>query len=384
VRTAVVHDWLYTYVGSERVLESILRCFPVETIYTLVDFLPDDKRFYLNHVPVKCSFLQHMPWAQSLRRHYLPLMPLAIEGFDVSAFDLVISSSSSIAKGVLTNSEQLHICYCYSPGRYFWDLTHQYLHGSNLSSGVKGFIARMILHYLRIWDVSNSNRVDHFITLSHYIAKRIWHIFRRESTVIYPPVDVDKFDLKSDKEDFYFTVSRLESYKKVDLIVETFARLKKKLVVVGDGPELKKIKAKATANIEILGYQPHAVVQDLMERARAFVFAADEDFGIVNLEAQASGTPVIAYGRGGSLETVHGVFPETKPEKGTTGIFFKEQTVLSLSEALDWFERHPDDFDPRDCRKNAERFSRPRFEREFKQFVETKWEEFRANRRSQI
>ena len=238
----------------------------------------------------------------------------------------------------------------------------------------------MILHYLRMWDVSNSNRVDHFVTLSHYIARRIWHLFRRKSTVIYPPVDVDNFHLNSNKDDYYFTVSRLESYKKVDLIVETFAHLKKKLIVVGDGPELKNIKAKATPNIDILGYQSNEVVQDLMQRARAFVFAADEDFGIVNLEAQASGTPVIAFGRGGSLETVLGVWPGTKPVAGTTGVFFKEQNLPSLSEALGWFEKHEDDIAPSDCRKNAERFSRPRFEREFKQFVEAKWEEFKANR----
>jgi glycosyltransferase involved in cell wall biosynthesis len=381
MKTILVHDWLYTYVGSERVLESILRCLPVEAIYTLVDYLPEGKRSYLNNVPVKYSFLQHMPWGRSLRRHYLPLMPLAIESFDVSSADLVISSSSSIAKGILTNSEQLHICYCYSPGRYFWDLTHQYLRGANLTTGVKGFIARLIFHYLRLWDVSNSNRVDHFVTLSHYIARRIWHVFRRESTVIYPPVDVDKFNLNSVKDDFYLTISRLEFYKRIDLIVEAFAHSKKKLIVVGEGPELNKIKAKATPNIEIMGYQPHDVVQDLMQRARAFIFAADEDFGIVNLEAQASGTPVIAFGRGGSLETVNGVFPGTKPLHGTTGIFFKEQTLTSLAAAVDWFERHQGDIRPEDCRANAERFSRPRFEREFKQFVESKWEEFKANRR---
>jgi len=239
----------------------------------------------------------------------------------------------------------------------------------------------MILHYLRLWDVSNTNRVDYFVTLSHYIARRIWHIFRRESTVIYPPVDVDKFKLKDNKDEFYFTVSRLESYKKVDLIVETLARLKKKLVVVGDGPELKKIKSKATSNIDILGYQPHEVVQDLMQRARAFIFAADEDFGIVNLEAQACGTPVIAYARGGALETVNGVFPGSKPKGGTTGFFFREQNPESLGEALEWFERNRDAIDPGVCRAQAERFSRPRFEREFKQFVDAKWEEFRTRRR---
>jgi glycosyltransferase involved in cell wall biosynthesis len=376
MKTILVHDWLYTYVGSEKVVEAILQCLPVEQIYTLVDFLPEEKRFYLNDVPVQTSFIQHLPWARALRRHYFPLMPLAIEGFDVSAADLVISSSSAIAKGVLTNAEQLHVCFCYTPARYVWDLTHEYLRGANLDKGVKGILTRIMMHYIRIWDVSNSNRVNHFVTSSKYIARRIWNTYRRESTVIAPPVDTEGFSFKSEKEDYYLTVSRLESYKRVDLIVDAFVQLKKKLVVVGEGPELNKLKDKACSNIEILGYQPDEVVRDLMRRARAFIFAAKEDFGIVAVEAQACGTPVIAYGKGGSLETVRGVFPGMKVDKQKTGIFFREQTVESLIEAIDWFERHDTEIGPAVCRQNAERFSRDRFKKEFKEFVEARWAEF--------
>jgi glycosyltransferase involved in cell wall biosynthesis len=376
MKTILVHDWLHTYVGSEKVVEAILQCLPVEQIYTLVDFLPQEKRFYLNDVPVQTSFIQHLPWARALRRHYFPLMPLAIEGFDVSSADLVISSSSAIAKGVLTNAEQLHICYCHTPARYIWDLTHEYLRGANLDKGVKGVLARIMMHYIRIWDVSNSNRVDHFVSNSRYISNRIWNTYRRESTVIYPPVDVHSFLMRSQKDDYYFTMTRLEAYKRVDLIVDAFVQLKKKLVVVGEGPELNKLKDKACSYIEILGYQPDEVVRDLMGRARAFIFAAKEDFGIVAVESQACGTPVIAYGKGGSLETVRGVFPGMKVDKDKTGIFFREQTVESLIEAIDWFERSDTEIYPAVCRQNAERFSRDRFKKEFKEFVEARWAEF--------
>jgi len=381
LRTAVIHDWLYTYAGSERVLEAILQCLPVESIYTLVDFLKDEERFFLNRVPVTYSFLQQMPWIRSKRRFYLPLMPLAIESLDVSGAELVISSSAAVAKGIITNHEQLHICYCYSPARYAWDLSHQYLQKNRLERGYKATIAHLILHYIRLWDVATVNRVDHFITLSNYISRRIKKVYNRESTVIYPPVDVDNFQLTKNKEDYYLTVSRLVPYKNVDLIVDAFAQTDRKLIVVGEGPEMAKIKAKATPNIEILGYQPINVIVDLMQRARAFIFAANEEFGIVSVEAQATGTPVIAYGLGGSLETVKGIFPGTKPDEGTTGIFFPEQTVPSLLEALDWFERCQTEIDPVGCRRNAERFSRERFKKEFKKFVAEKWEIFQAVRR---
>jgi glycosyltransferase involved in cell wall biosynthesis len=379
MKTFLIHDWLYTYVGSERVLEAILQCIPVEKIFTTVDLLSKENRFFLNDVKVIPSFIQRFPWVHALRRHYFPLMPFAMESFDVSDAELIISSSSAVAKGVITHAEQLHICYCYTPARYAWDLTNQYLIEAGLDKGLKGLMARLVFHYFRLWDVTNSNRVDHFITLSKHIARRIWHIYRRESTVIYPPVDLCKFHLCKDKDSYYLTVSRLETYKKVDLIVDAFSMLNEKLVVVGDGPELNKIKRKATANIEILGYQPDHIVKDLMEKARAFIFAANEDYGIVSLEAQASGTPVIALGRGGSLETVKGIFTGEKPQKETTGIFFREQTPQSLLEALAWFKNNQDKIDPEECRRNAESFSPQRFKQEFEEFVRSKWESFKAN-----
>jgi glycosyltransferase involved in cell wall biosynthesis len=379
-QTILVHDWLYTYVGSEHVVEAILQCLPINKIYTLVDFLPEAQRLFLNEVAVETSFIQKLPWARSLRRFYLPLMPLAIEEFDVSGADLVISSSSAIAKGILTDSEQLHICYCHTPARYAWALYHMYLREFNLNKGLKSALARMVFHYFRLWDVASANRVDHFIANSRYVAKRIRHTYRRDSTVIYPPVNTADCEFASKKEEFYLTVSRLEAYKRIDLIVDTCAKLKKKLVVIGDGPELVNIKAKAPPNIEILDYQPREVVKEMMRGARAFILAAEEDFGIAPVEAQASGTPVIAYGRGGALETVQGVFSGEKPGPKTTGVFFPQQTVASLEEALVWFELHRDRIDPLACQENAARFSRPRFEQEFKKFVQEKWADFTAGR----
>jgi len=252
---------LFTKVQSYD--DAFLR-FPIEQRLE-TNFYLGNERFFLNNLPVEHSFLQNMPWARAKRRLYLPLMPLAIESFDLSSADLLISSSMAVAKGILTHSEQLHICYCHSPARYAWDLTHQYLHEADLERGFKAALARMVLHYIRLWDISAANRVDHFIANSKYISRRIWRVYRRESTVIYPPVDVDRFKSRYNKEEFYLTVSRVVPYKKVDLIVETFAQTKKKLIVVGEGPDLKQIKGKATSNIEFLGYQPNDIVEDILQ-----------------------------------------------------------------------------------------------------------------------
>jgi glycosyltransferase involved in cell wall biosynthesis len=380
MKIILLHEWLKGYGGSERVVESILRCVSPSALYTLIDTLPLKERGFLQNIPVKTSFLQKLPWIRSKNALSLILMPLAIERFDISGADLVISSSHAVAKGVLTDSEQLHICYCHSPIRYAWDLTHNYLNKSGLDKGIKGVLARIILHYIRLWDYCSANRVDFFVANSKYIARRIWRVYRRESAVIYPPVNVDNFEPCNNKEDYYLAVSRLVPYKNMDLIVESFAKTNKKLVVVGDGQDFKKTQKLATKNVELLGYQSTEIVKSLMQKARAFVFAADEDFGIVPVEAQASGTPVIAFGRGGSLETVKGVFPGTKPSKGTTGIFFREPSAASLLEALDWFELHRDKLAPAECRKNAEQFACPRFEREFTKFVQDKWQAFNNER----
>jgi glycosyltransferase involved in cell wall biosynthesis len=380
LRVAVVHDWLVTYAGAERVLEAMLRVLPQAELYSLIDFLPEGKRGFILDKPVTTSFIQRLPFAKSKYRQYLPLMPLAVEQFDLSSYDLVVSSSYAVAKGVLTGPDQLHLSMCYSPIRYAWDLHHQYLRESGLERGVKGWLSKWLLHRMRLWDARTANGVDEFIAISHFIARRVWKVYRRESTVIYPPIDVEGFEVREAKEDFYLTASRLVPYKRVDLIVEAFTRMpQKRLVVIGEGPEFKKIKARASANVTLLGYQPFAVLKDHMQRAKAFVFAAEEDFGIVPLEAQACGTPVIAFGKGGALETLRGMESE-RP----TAVFFDEQTVEALCQAVDDFERSLARFRPRHARENALRFSGKRFEEEFGSFVEAKWLEFERRKTHRV
>jgi len=361
MKTAIVHDWLVSYAGSERVLEQIVELYPDADLFSLIDFLPEHERHFLRNRSIRTSFLQHMPLAKKKYRSYLPIMPLAIEQFDLSDYELVISSSHAVAKGVQTTSDQLHVCYCHTPIRYAWDLQSQYLRESGLDKGVKGRIAQIILHYIRSWDYSSSRRVDHFIANSKNIATKIKKNYGRLSTVIYPPVDIDKFQPVSKKDNFFLTVSRMVPYKKIDLIVEAFSQMPdKRLVVIGDGPSLSKVKAKAKKNVEILGYQPNTVICSYLQRAKAFVFAADEDFGILPVEAQACGTPVIAYEKGGVLETIINM---------QTGIFFKEQTSKSLIDAVQEFERSGDRFDIDVIRYNAEKFGQDRFKKEFKELM---------------
>ncbi len=357
MKIAIIHDWLVTYAGSERVLEEIIKLYPDADLFSLMDFLPEHERHFLGHRKIQTSFLQHVPFARNKYRSYLPLMPLAIQQFDLSGYKLVISSSHAVAKGVLTTSDQLHVCYCHTPIRYAWDLQHQYLKDAGLDKGVKGKIAQLILHQIRLWDYSASRRVDHFIANSQNVAAKIKKNYGRESSVIYPPVDVEKFHPGSKKDDFFLTVSRMVPYKKIDLIVEAFSQIPdKRLVVIGDGPSLSKVKSKAGSNIEILGYQPDSVICTYLQKARAFIFAADEDFGILPVEAQACGTPVIAYKKGGVLETLINM---------QTGIFFEEQTVASLINAVQEFECSQDRFESNIIRKNAEKYSRDRFRKEF-------------------
>jgi glycosyltransferase involved in cell wall biosynthesis len=375
VKTAIVHDWLVTYAGAERALEQILVLYPEADLYSLIDFIPQDQRAFILNKKVKTSFLQSFPFVKKKYRSFLPFMPLAIEQFDLSAYDLVISSSYAVAKGVLTHARQLHVCYCYSPMRYAWDLHHQYLRESGLNRGIKGFIAQMVLHYMRMWDYTAANRVDRYLAISQYVAGRIKKTYNREATVIYPPVDTGTFVPYEGGKEYYLTASRMVPYKKIVLIVEAFSRMPdKKLVVIGEGPDFQKVRSKAGKNIELLGYQPSSVLKEYMQKARAFVYAAEEDFGIVTVEAQACGTPVIAFGRGGSLETVNpiqmtddrGQFPEKKP----TGLFFYEQTADAVQEAVQRFENARDAFDAQELRKNAERFGIERFKQEFKEFVD--------------
>lgn len=368
MKVAIVHDWLVTYAGAERVLEQLLNIFPEADLYSIVDFLPENNRNFIKNKKVTTSFIQKLPKAKTKYRNYLPLMPLAIEQFDLRGYDLIISSSHCVAKGVITGPDQKHICICYTPVRYAWDLQGQYLKESGLTKGLKGWLAKAILHYIRLWDLRTVNGVDEFIAISDYIKRRIWKTYRRESIVIYPPVDVERFEFCERKEDFYLTASRMVPYKKMDLIVEAFSKMSdKKLIVIGDGPDFKKIKAQAGKNVKLLGYQPFEVLKEHMQKAQAFIFAAEEDFGITPVEAQACGTPVIAYGKGGALETIIGIDKENP-----TGVFFEEQTVESICEAVKKFEEVKNKIKPQICMVNAERFSNERFLEEIKQYMEEK------------
>ncbi|WP_439882423.1 glycosyltransferase family 4 protein [Pontibacter sp. MBLB2868] len=367
MKTAIVHDWLPVIGGAEKVLEEIHRSFPGK-IFTLMINEDAIRDTYFSICDIKTSFIDRLPFAKKKYRSYLPLFPMAVEQFNLAEYDLVISSSYAVAKGALTNPNQLHICYCHSPIRYAWDLYQQYLVGANLKKGVKGVLAKLVLHYIRLWDASTVNRVDHFVANSNYIARRIKKLYNREATVIYPPVDVNKFDYKVEKEDFYLAASRMVPYKRIDLIVEAFAMMPdKKLVVIGEGPDYDKIKSKAKNNVILLGYQPFEVLKDYMQRAKAFIFAAEEDFGIIPVEAQACGTPVIAFGKGGSLETVN----------NSTGIFFDQQTTTSIINAVLKFEENILKFDKYQIRLNAERFSKERFNKQLQEFVHDKYQEFK-------
>jgi glycosyltransferase involved in cell wall biosynthesis len=366
--TAVVHDWLPVYAGAERVLEEILAVLGEDpALYSLIDFLPEDQRDFLGGKPVETSFIQRLPFARSKYRYYVPLAPMAIEQFDLSDHDVVISSSYAVAKGALTTADQLHICYMHTPMRYAWDLHAQYLRRDEKKGrGVRGFFARMFLHYIRLFDVSSANRVDTFVANSQTVARRIWNTYRREAEVIYPPVDTEAFTLHRQKKDFFVTLSRLVPYKRIDLIVEAFSEMPgKELFVIGDGPEFDELEAQAGPNVTMLGYQPQEAVRHYLQRAQAFVFAAEEDFGIVPVEAQACGTPVIAYGRGGATETVR---------PGETGVLFPEQSAESLRQAVRAFEAST--FAPEHIRRHAEGFSKERFREEMDALIDREYEAF--------
>jgi glycosyltransferase involved in cell wall biosynthesis len=366
VKVAIVHDWLVVSGGAEKVLKNIIECFPKADIFAIVDFLED--RDCVKGKTVKTSFIQRMPFARKRYRAYLPLMPIAIEQVDLSAYDLVISSSHAVAKGVLTGPNQMHVSYIHSPIRYAWDLQHQYLTESHLATGLKSVMARVLLHYVRGWDSRSANGVDHLLANSQFIARRIRKAYQREATVIYPPVDLKNLTMSTQKDDFYVTASRMVPYKRIDMIVRAFSRTpERRLVVIGDGPEMQRIKSLAGENVTILGHQPSGVLLDHLQRARAFVFAAEEDFGIAVVEAQACGTPVIAFGRGGVLETVVGL-----PLERPTGVFFNEQTPESLMEAVIRFEQNASLFSPRQCRTNAERFSSENFKAALMTFIDAR------------
>lgn len=377
MKIAIVADWLTTYAGSERVLEQIIQCFPQADLFAVVDFLPEQSRSFLQGKRPTTTFIQKLPGAKRHYQRYLPFMPFAIEQLDLSGYDIILSSSHAVAKGIIVGPDQLHISYVHSPIRYAWDLQHQYLRESGLGLKWYGWFARWFLHYIRMWDVRTTNGVDAFIANSWFIARRIHRVYGRDATVIYPPVDINAFLMSEHKEDFYLTASRMVPYKRIDLIVEVFARLpEKRLVVIGDGPDLEKIRAKATSNIQMMGYQTAEVLRDYMQRAKAFVFAAEEDFGITTVEAQACGTPVIAFAKGGALETVIGFDQESD---SPTGVFFDTQTSQAIEVAINRFEENQYRFVPSLIRQHAEQFSVARFRGEYIAFVEAAVKRWRCD-----
>jgi glycosyltransferase involved in cell wall biosynthesis len=367
MKKALVHDWFYTNGGAEKVVHSIGNIWGKIDYFSLIDFLDKkDRNFILKGKTATTTYIQKFPTAKKNHRKFLQFFPKAIESFNLNDYDVVISSSSSIAKGVLTNQNQLHICYCHSPMRYAWNLYHEYLEDKNLTTGLKGWYAKYILHKLRVWDVISTNRVDYFVANSNYIAQRIKKIYNRDATVIYPPVDVQNFQLEENKENYYVAASRLVPYKKIHLIVEAFNKMpSKKLKVIGEGPELSKIVKLANSNVEVLGKKNQSDMVKILQKSKALVFAADEDFGILPVEAQSCGTPVIALNKGGLKETV---------VDNETGVFFEKQKAADIVEAVNRFETLK--FDAKIIRKNAERFSKERFEKEFKEFVEQKIKDF--------
>lgn len=367
LKIALVHEWFTTYAGSEKVLEMMLSEFPEADVFCLIDYLPTAHRAQLMGRTPRTTYLQHIPFIRRIYRYALAMMPFAIEQFDLSGYDVIISNCHAVAKGVITGPDQLHICYCYSPMRYAWDLQPQYLSESGLQRGLLSLIARWQLHRIRTWDYRAAQNVDHFIACSAYIGRRIKKAYHRSSTVIYPNVAVDDFIIGQERGDFYLTSSRMVPYKKIYLIIEAFANMPdRRLIVIGEGPQFKRCQALATPNVQMLGYQPNDVLLSYMQRARAFIFAAEEDFGITPVEAQACGTPVLAFGRGGAAETV---------QDQVTGLLFHEQSAAAIETVVQNFETMETEFDPELIRAYSLRFSAARFRSEFREYVQTKWQD---------
>lgn len=356
LKIAIVHDWLTNMGGAEKVIESFINVYPEAPIYTSMVNKDNLSKKFQNKKIIPSFLQKKMNKKKPNHQKFLPFMPMAFESFDLNDYDIVLSSSSSCAKGVITRPGTVHVCYCHTPMRYGWEFYHEYI--ENMGK-LKKSLVKYVMNYIRLWDRISADRVDYFIANSKYVANRIWKHYRRPSTVIYPPVNTEYYTPEGQKEDIYLCMSRLVKYKRVDLAVEAFNKLGKKLVVIGAGEQLEYLKSIAKPNIVFLGRQPDEVVREYYRKSKAFLFPGEEDFGITPVEAQACGTPVIAFGKGGAMETVI---------DGVTGTFFSEQTADSLIEAVQRFEQL--EFKSDDCRKNAERFSIERFEKQIKAYVE--------------
>jgi glycosyltransferase involved in cell wall biosynthesis len=357
LRVAIVHHWFVSRAGGERVVDTIASLFPNADLFTL--FL--DKQTLspaLQKHKITTSFLDKSPVARRAHRHFLPFYPLAVEMLNLSGYDLIITSDSGPMKGVLTDPQSTHICYCHSPMRYLWDGYSAYARSmSPLTQSLFGLTA----HYVRNWDYAAAQRVDHFIANSNYVAERIRKYYRRDSIVIHPPINTAQSFIAPKHEDYYLAVGRLVPYKRTDILIDACTKLGRRLVIVGDGPEMKRLKKRSGKNVEFLGQVDDRQLRNLYARCRALLFAADEDFGMVPLEAQSYGRPVIAFGKGGSLETVIGAYSPIRAQKfypnpAVTGIFFEEQNAVSLSEAIRSFESCEEIFLPQQIQLHARRF----------------------------
>ncbi|MBD8334935.1 glycosyltransferase [Klebsiella pneumoniae] len=374
-KIAIVHDWLDVYAGAEKVLECLLSMFPNADLFCIVDYMPADKRGFLAKKKITTTFIQKFPFSKLYYRKLLPLMPFAIEQLDLTGYDIIISSSHAVAKGVITGPNQFHVCYCHTPIRYAWDMQNFYIDSYKIKNIVKKQLILYLLHRLRNWDYRSASGVDFFIANSTFVAQRIMKVYRRESIVIHPNVNINRFELSKDKKDCYFTVSRVVPHKNILTIVQAFKKLpEKKLLVIGDGQLLADLKKIKSDNIQLLGYQSDNVVNTYMSEARALIFAAEEDFGIVPVEAQACGTPVIALEKGGAVDTI---------VEGVTGIFYQENTPEHLMMAIQRSKTMPA-FEPEKIRFNAERFSEVKFVEKIEKIVREGYSQFKSESKTHV
>ncbi|MCX5800614.1 MAG: glycosyltransferase [Candidatus Eisenbacteria bacterium] len=369
MRVALVHDWLTGMRGGEKCLEALCELFPSATLFTLVH-VKGSVSETIEKMAIRTSFVQRLPLARKRYRSYLPLFPAAIEQLDLRRFDLVISSSHCVAKGVIPGADSVHVCYCNTPMRYVWAMYNEYFGGNRLR-GIARLAIPFVASYLRTWDVASSQRVDAFVANSENVRKRIWRCYRRKAEVIFPPVDTDSTWLSTKDVGYFLIVSAFAPYKRLDLAVEAFNRLGERLVVIGSGQEEQRLKKMARSNVEFLGWVEPEDLRNYYADCRALIFPGEEDFGIVPVEAQCFGKPVIAFGRGGVLETVRGRWPseiQERKQQKHTGIFFREQEVDQLVEALKKFDEL--EFDPGSIREHALQFDKTRFKSKMKEFIE--------------
>ena len=366
MKIALVCDSMSAYGGAERVIEQILDLYPSADVFTVLDVVPDGQRRFLGDREIRSSFLQRLPQVARYYRKLLHLWPLAVEQLDVMAYDLIISAHHSVAYGVLTRPGQVHVSYVFSPARYAWDLQHEYLREARLEHGPMSVVARRTLHKMRLWDYAAAQRPDAVAACSKFVSERMWRVHRRQADVIYPPVPAVVRPKGVAKDDYYISVGRLVPYKRIELLARAFAAMPgRRLKIVGAGPDLKKVAAACGSNVEMLGFRSNEEVRRLLAGARAFLFAGIEDFGITPIEAQALGTPVIAFADGALRETIVG-----EPAAQPTGVFFGEQSAGAIVRAVEEFERTIDRFTPEACVANAGRFSNQAFRDGFRAFVD--------------